>query len=355
MSSQKQSGLTNRRKRRKKEIWLIYNACPGGGQKESGREADERISEAAVEDELRPAAAALEELGFSPEIYALSSILDIAVRISGAEKPKLIVNLAEGFRGMSSKEMNVAALFELLDIPYTGNSAKTLAVAQDKILTKRLLVSAGIPTPRWTVFAGGEFPDTRDFSYPLIAKPSREDASLGIYSDGVFSDSAGIQKAALDLVKRYRQPVLIEEFIEGREITAALLENGQETAVLPLSEILFDSLPEGSPRIAGYEAKWHGGSLWDRGTPVVCPAAVEEGLKLRIEKTAMEVFALLWGKDYGRVDFRVDPAGNPFVLEYNPNPDISLEGGFVRALRATGLEFRDFINILLRNNHYGAL
>ncbi|MDR1625584.1 MAG: D-alanine--D-alanine ligase [Spirochaetia bacterium] len=350
MSSQKQSGPANKRE---KEIWVIYNAWLRGGRAKSETGSDDRISEAAVEDELRPVAEGLEELGFSPEVYALSSILDLVMRISGTGKPKLIFNLAEGFRGAAAKEMNVAALFELLDIPYTGNPARTLAAAQDKILTKRLLVSAGIPTPRWKVFQGGEFPCLGDLSYPLIAKPAREDSSLGIRAGGVFSDLPGIRQAAQGIFGTYRQPVLIEEFIDGREIGAAILETEGRQAVLPLSEILFDGLPPGAPRITSYEAKWLADSVFYTGTPAVCPAAVEAGLKARIEKTAVEVFALLGGKDYGRVDFRVDPAGNPFVLEYNPNPDISPAGGFARSLAAAGIGFRDFLDILVRNNRHG--
>jgi D-alanine-D-alanine ligase len=348
MNSQKQSVPANKRE---KEIWIIYNAWLHSGQEKSS--TDGWLAEAAVEDEVGPVAGALEELGFSPEIYALSSILDFTARMSGAGKPSLIFNLAEGFRSVSAREMNVAALFELLDIPYTGNSAKTLAAAQDKILTKRVLLSEGIPTPRWTVFQGGEFSDAGGLSYPLIAKPSCEDASLGISAGGVFSDFDALEKAAHGIFETYKQPVLIEEFIDGREINAALLENAGKLEVLPLSEILFDGLPEGSPRITGYEAKWQEGSVWYTGTPAVCPAAVDAGLKSRIEKIAAKVFTLLGGKDYGRVDFRVDSAGNPFVLEYNPNPDISPKGGFARCLRAAGLEFRDFVSILLRNNRYG--
>jgi D-alanine-D-alanine ligase len=352
MNFQKPSAPINKRG---KGIWIVYNAWLRGGQERNAKDSGGRIAEAAVEDEVCLVAEALEELGFCPEIYALSSILDMVVRMGGGKKPQLIFNLAEGFRSAASREMNVAALFELLDIPYTGNSAKTLAAAQDKILTKRLLVSAGIPTPRWAVFEGGEFPGVEELSRPLIVKPACEDASLGIEAEGVFSELSGMREAAHKLFETYRQPVLIEEFIDGREIGAALLENEGKAAVLPLSEILFDALPEGSPGIISYEAKWHEDSVWYRGTPPVCPAAVDAGLKARIEESAAEVFALLGGKDYGRVDFRVDRAGNPFVLEYNPNPDISPTSGFVRSLRAAGLEFRDFLRILLRNNHYGAM
>ncbi|MDR3200080.1 MAG: ATP-grasp domain-containing protein [Spirochaetales bacterium] len=327
-------------------IWIVYNAW---------RRTLPCRAEAAIEDEVCPVERALEELGHSPRVYAISSVLDFAVRMDGEEKPELIFNLAEGFRGAADREMNVAALFELLDLPYTGNPAKTLALAQDKILTKRLFASAGIPTPAWTVYDGQGTPEAAGLAFPLIAKPSREDASMGICAGGVFDTDEKLEKAVRDMFETYRQPILIEEFIDGREINSAILESEGAARTLPLSEILFDGLPAGSPRITGYEAKWNEDSVFYTGTPAVCPANVETLLREKIENLSLAVFSLLGGKDYGRVDFRVDPSGNPYVLEYNPNPDISPEGGFARALAAEDFAFRDFVRILLRNNGFGEI
>jgi D-alanine-D-alanine ligase len=327
------------------DIWVLYNAWQRRGEAA-------RADEAGVDEEALCAVRALGELGRRPEVYAFASVADLAVRTSGAQRPRLVVNLAEGFRGNSGREMHVAALLELLEIPYTGNSAKTLAVAQDKVLTKRLLASAGIPTPGWTVFAGGEAPETGGLAFPLIAKPSREDASLGISPAGVFSSPVELREAARELFAEYRQPILIEEFIDGREINAAILENEGKPFALPFSEILFDGLPAGSPRITSYEAKWNEKSPWYTGTPALCPAPLDGMMSAELEKTALAVFALLEGKDYGRVDFRLDSAGKPWALEYNPNPDISPGGGFARSLAAGGFSPADFMRILLRNNHY---
>jgi D-alanine-D-alanine ligase len=168
----------------------------------------------------------------------------------------------------------------------------------------------------------------------------------------VFFSCEELGKAVRELFAEYRQPVLVEEFIDGREINAAVLENEGEPFVLPLSEILFDGLPAGSPRITSYEAKWNEKSLWYTGTPAVCPALLEGTARAKLEQIALGVFRLLEGKDYGRVDFRLDAAGNPWVLEYNPNPDISPGGGFARCLAAGGFSFADFMRILLRNNRY---
>ena len=329
------------------DIWVLYNAW----RKQDGYTP---ADEAAVEDQLRLAIEALRALCISPKVYAIASVADLAVRVNGPERPRLVLNFAEAFHGDARKEMHVAALLELLDLPHTGNSAKTLALAQDKALTKRLLEQAGIATPKWAVFEGADFPDTNGLRPPLIAKPAREDASLGISRESVCARPGEIEAAARKLFAAFRQPILIEEYIAGREINAALLQKGGALEVLPFSEILFDGLPDGSPKITSYAAKWNADSAEYTGTPAVCPAAVEPGLKTRLEQTARAVFALLEGKDYGRVDFRVDSAGNPWVLEYNPNPDISSVSGFVRSLRAGGLDFAGFIRVLLENNRYYA-
>jgi D-alanine-D-alanine ligase len=327
-------------------IWIVFNAWS-----KNPTEPDDTdwISEAAVEDELSPVAEAVETFGYRPLVYPLFSVPDAVIRLCGPEKPELIFNLAEGFQGKARLEMSVAALYELCGIPYTGNSAHTLALAQDKILSKRLFQSEGIPTPPWKIYEG-TLPDLSGFDFPLIAKPSREDASLGIGADGVYTDRAGLEAGLLRLYRKYKQPILIETYIDGREFNASILETRGKVEVLPLSEILFDGVEPGKPKITSYEAKWHTDSPLYHGTPAKCPALIDPKLRMKMEDLGVRTFELLGGKDYGRVDFRVDSEGNPYVLEYNPNPDISLEGGFVRSLRASGRTYNDFIAILMGNN-----
>jgi D-alanine-D-alanine ligase len=186
--------------------------------------------------------------------------------------------------------------------------------------------------------------------YPAIAKPSREDASLGIGANGVFKDRSELKAGIYNLHKVYGQPILIEEFIDGREFNLSLLQMGNRIEVLPISEICFDDLPPDAPRITSYDAKWLVDSPSFIGTPSVCPAELEEDTAEKLRGIARKVFSLLGGKDYGRVDFRLDASNRPFVLEYNPNPDISPESGFIRSLTASGRSYDDFLRSLLKNN-----
>jgi D-alanine-D-alanine ligase len=327
-------------------IWIVFNAW---SQKPSEPDDTDWISEAAVEDEVSPVAGAIEARGYKPLVYPLFSVPDAVIRLCGPEKPELIFNLAEGFQGKARLEMSVAALYELCDIPYTGNSARTLAIAQNKALSKRLFETEGIPTPSWRLYEG-ILPDLSGMEFPLIAKPSREDASLGIGADGVYKERAGLEAGLVRLYRKYKQPILIESYIDGREFNASILENRGKPEILPLSEITFEGVEPGKPKITSYEAKWHTDSPLYHATPAECPASAGPELRERIEDLALRTFKLLGGKDYGRVDLRVDGKGNPYVLEYNPNPDISLNGGFVRSLTASGRTYDDFIAILLENN-----
>ncbi|NJL73440.1 MAG: hypothetical protein HC888_18895 [Candidatus Competibacteraceae bacterium] len=185
--------------------------------------------------------------------------------------------------------------------------------------------------------------------WPLIAKPSREDASLGISSDAVCHDLAGLQATVERLHGKYRQPILIERFLDGREFNAAILEVRGRPEVLPISEILFTEAATGGPRLTSYEAKWIEDSAAYRATPPVCPADLDDETRLAIGQTALRVFRLLGGRDYGRVDLRLDGEGRPRVLEYNPNPDISPDAGYCRSLTAAGWSYSRFVEQLLEN------
>ncbi len=323
----------------KLNILIAYNE-----PEDRNRDTLDYLSEAAVKDEADSVYQALLEAGHSPSLLGVSTLQQVVNHIA-AVQPDVIFNLCEGFQGKTHFEMFVAGLWELLEIPYTGNSPLTLGLAQDKVLAKRLFEAGTIPTPRFEVYT--EPPKQTLLTFPLIAKPSREDASLGIlHGEAVVNNFEKLNHRVAELISKYHQPILVEEFISGREFNISLLGN-KPPRVVAISEISFAELDATTPHITSYEAKWLTEHSLYRKTPAICPASVDHELQSRLEQVALEVYRVLGGRDYGRVDTRVDAEGNIFVLEYNPNPDISPEAGFVRALTAAGITYREFVEFLI--------
>lgn len=307
-------------------------------------EAGDRISEEGAEVEARAVAEALKELGHTPVLLPLDAdvvnFLD-ALRTAG---PDLVFNLCEGFWGDSRKEMHVAALFDLLGIPYTGAPPLVLGLTQDKVRTKDVLVHHGLPTPRYILVGMGEqLPNTRDLAYPLFVKPRFEDASLGITQESIVEDETALKQRIQYIHDTYRQGALVEEFIEGREINAAVLGNSPfET--LPLSEICFR--PGLVRPIVSYAGKWLEGSAEYTLTEPVCPAPLKNTEESLIKDAALHAYKILDCRDYARVDIRLR-GDVPYILEVNANPDISPGAGLARAARAGGLAYPKLIDRIL--------
>lgn len=304
------------------------------------------ISEAAVKDEANSVLKTIREMGHISSFLPVNDIGRNLRRINGFA-PDLIFNLCEGFRGEAKYEMNIAGLWELLGISYTGNRAFTLGLAQNKFLSKMIFREAGIPTPDYQVFT--EIPKTVKLKFPLIVKPVAEDASLGINPDSVVKNLKELRRKVSELLKKYRQPVLVEEYIHGREFNVSILGNNSPD-ILPISEIIFSDIGKEFPHIVSYEAKWFVEHPLYRKTPAMCPAKIARSLENKIKNAALKVYQVMMGRDYGRVDIRVDGNENIFVLEYNPNPDISPDAGFIKSLKAAGMDYNDFIKILIDEN-----
>ncbi|HPC35879.1 MAG TPA: D-alanine--D-alanine ligase [Candidatus Marinimicrobia bacterium] len=302
------------------------------------------ISEIAVKDEAEAVYTALDNFGYVVEMLPIFDI-DEALRKIDSFQPDVIFNLCEGWQSRTDQEMNVAGLWEMLDLPYTGNSPLTLGLAQNKILSKNIFRAAGIPTPDFCVFES--VPDVCDLEFPLIAKPSREDGSVGITQNSVVNNLIDLKSVVEYLLVKYKQPILVEKYIAGREFNVSILGN-DNPQVLPPSEINFEQVTEEYFPITSYEAKWLSNHPIYKMTPPVCPASIGTELAEKLANLTLAVYHALRGRDYGRVDIRMDASGDLFVLEYNPNPDISLEAGFVRALKAADISYEYFIDFLVK-------
>ncbi|MGB8952659.1 MAG: ATP-grasp domain-containing protein [Candidatus Aminicenantales bacterium] len=328
-------------KKRNLLIGIAFNAYDPVIGKPVERESDESIEQTA-----REVLEAVTELGYSAFVIPLQkSFMNFLqrIRVSNAD---VVINLCEAFLGRAELEANVAAALELLDVPFTGNGSHTLAICQNKFKTKAILSSWGLPTAPGQLITS---PDQKiELPFPLIVKPNSGDASEGIHPDSVVQNEESLQKQVQNILKYFQQPALVEAFIDGREFNVAVIEN-HEPRALPVSEIEFREMPKGVPHICSYEAKWFEDHVLYKATPPVCPAKIDDSLRDRLQETALSVFQVMGCQDYARVDFRMAKDGQISILEVNPNPDISLNAGYARALKASGKEYKMFWEQMVAN------
>ncbi len=278
-------------------------------------------------------------------------------------KADVVFNLFEGVPDKGESEPCVASMLEWLDMPFTGSSACVLSLARDKPLTKLVLRGAGLPTPDFLTVETANDPRLRQgperLHWPLIVKPADHDASVGIEQASVVTTPAQLERQVKSVLARFDGRVLVEEYVAGRELTVGVIETRQEIAAehgvrhasfwrlaLPVSEFEFEPTEDRWP-IVTYDSKWSVASSEFTLTPYREIADVPAALSERLRTLAMQAFGVLGLRDYGRIDFRLDSDGQPFILEANPNPDISPTAGLAGVLRGVGFTFRDFVDGLV--------
>ncbi|MFH0870451.1 MAG: ATP-grasp domain-containing protein [archaeon] len=299
----------------------------------------EKLADNEIIDTVAAVKKALERAGHSAEFIRVN----ISEFHTFRKRFDFIFNLAEGIDGDITAEPMIAAELKKAGMGFTGSDEDALTSCLDKLKTKEMLLKNHIPTPEFQLFKSVKEKRKPSLTFPLIVKPVHEDASIGINSSSVVHDDSQLMAKVSEILGLYKQPALVEEFIDGREINAALLGNGDKVQVLPLSEIIFD-FPEGVPRIVSFEAKWIEDSMQYKKTTGKCPAELPENMKEKIISSAKRAFAIMGCKDYARVDFRIK-GEDVFIIEVNPNPCINPEGaGFIRSAKAAGYSYDDLIN-----------
>jgi D-alanine-D-alanine ligase len=275
------------------------------------------------------------------DVTTLGVSRDPGVLLEGLRdiRPDVVFNLFEGLADFGDTEAHVAGLLEWLEIPYTGCPYQTLCMARSKHLTKHLLAGAGLPTAKFFVVEDVPVEDC-PLGWPVIVKPATQDASVGVDQGSVVTNLDRLNDRIAYLLDNYGPPVLIEEFIRGREFSVGLVET-PDLRALPVSEILFiDKDPDFWP-IVTYEAKWKPGTRDYEATPPKYPARVSPRLRGKLEELARQAFRLLGCRDYARVDFRVR-GSKPYILEVNPNPDFSPTAGLSGGLESAGISHAQF-------------
>ncbi|HEX2779953.1 MAG TPA: ATP-grasp domain-containing protein [Gemmatimonadaceae bacterium] len=293
---------------------------------------------------------ALRAAGHEPVRAMVADDIDPLISTLRRESPDLVFNMAESFGGKSALESNVAALLNLLGLRYTGSSPSGLMLAGDKALTKMVLGFHGIKTPQFATAYRGALEWAGDLSFPVIVKPPQEDASLGITAKSVVRDLKGLMQAMDDLQKEFKQPSLVEQFIEGREFYVGVLGNESPTP-LPVIELDFSKFPADKPKIASWQAKWGddgaGSGEEFAGTESIFPTNLDPALAEQMQKVAVDAFEALRLRDYARIDLRVTAAGEIFVIEVNPNCYLERQSEFARAAEKGGFPYQVLVERLV--------
>lgn len=291
---------------------------------------------------------ALARLGHEVEPVEVDNRVEPLVSALGRSRPDLIINIAESFGGKSAMESNIAALLNLMGLRYTGSSPSGLILAGDKILAKKVLTFHGIRTPRFATVYRGALDWVEELHFPVIVKPPQEDASVGLTSASVVRDLKQLLEQMDALQAEFEQPVLVEEFIEGREFYVGVIGNANAHG-LPVIELDFSKFPSDRPRMASWEAKWgndEGGGSEFEGTTSIFPDLPED-LTERLQTLAVDAFHALRLRDYARIDLRMNDAGEIFVIEVNPNCYLERESEFAQAAARGGMDYDALIGRLV--------
>lgn len=285
--------------------------------------------------------AALQRLGYDSEILRLGLDLSALAPLAAAD-PGLVFNLVEALEGDAALAQLAPAALDHFGLPYTGSGLAAHHLTLSKTAAKRLLASAALPTPRWSPDGSGFAPGEL-----AIVKSDSEHASLGLDAASVVP-AAEARREIADRERRFGGRFFAEAFVEGREFNLSVLEGAEGPRVLPVAEILFLDFPADRPRIVDYEAKWETGSAAYANTPRSFDfVAGDRALIAELRELALAAWRLFGLAGYARVDFRVDAAGRPTILEVNLNPCLAPDAGFAAAAARAGLDYDAVISSIV--------
>jgi len=258
-------------------------------------------------------------------------------------RPDFCFNVCEGFGG-ESREAHMPALLEMLGLPYSGPTPLAAAVTQDKPTTKRLLTSVDLPTPPFEVFDCPIAARNCSLAFPLFVKPTHEGTGMGVRSDSIVRCPNELSGQVERIVRQYRQPALVESFIEGRELTCGVVGNNGDLHVMPILEVDFGGYPGD---LAPVYSSVHKNDL-DHLFRYQCPARLPAAIAAEIERLTRATFAVTCCRDYGRVDFRLTPDGHLFILEINGLPGITPRSDMTMMAKAEGRSHAQLVADVLK-------
>jgi D-alanine-D-alanine ligase len=306
-------------------------------------EQDTLLQAAAVEATLRELGHESSRGVFLPDPSALEALI-------ARECPDIVFNLVETVWGRGIYGPLAPSMLAQMGVPFTGCGAASIAACGDKVLAKRLLKGAGLPTPDWS-----EAPHWRGIGKGLwIVKSVSEDASLGLDDGSVVSGRKAVALRAQESAAHHGGHWFAERYIEGREFNVALIERSGEPCILPIGEMMFEQWDENRPRIIGYAAKWDEAAPEYHGTTRVFDwRESEPDLNETLVRLSKECWNLFGLTGYARVDFRVDERGQPFILEINPNPCLEPNAGVAASCEQAGIGYATLIDDIVRAAFHG--
>lgn len=260
------------------------------------------------------------------------------------ESVDLVFNISEGLGNYRSREAQVPSVLEMLDIPYTGSDPQCLAICLDKPLTKELVTAAGILTPRWQAIANvNELAGMSwdKFPFPAFVKPAYEGSSKGIRLNSRVKDPDELARIVSRIIEEYRQPALVEEFIEGDEVTVGVIGNASPEIVGVMRVLTRDGK---APIAYSLEVKRE----WESLVEYECPARLEKKILERVREASLKAFRVLGCRDVSRIDFRITPEGEPYFLEVNPLPGLNSHSSDLPIMaRKMGISYQSLISSIL--------
>jgi D-alanine-D-alanine ligase len=266
----------------------------------------------------------------------------------------IVLNMAEAFGGTNTNETLVPAMLEALDLPFTGASSHNMHLTLDKEKTKLVVKGYGIPVPAHQIFRSRTEKLESGLTFPLIVKPVREEASVGIHFNSVVTTRKSLYRKVAYTLQKYRQPAIVEEFIKGREISVGIIGNSPDLTVFPPLEFLFADADSELEQIRSYEYKWGG-----RKEQMV-QANLSDDVIARLVEHTRTAYVATECRDYARMDYRLDDKGNIYLLEVNYNPGIGpnthgLNNTLTMMASFTGMTFEDLVEqiIMIAAKRYG--
>ena len=288
---------------------------------------------------------ALETDGFDTELFEADKNLPVRLL---EKMPDVVFNVAEGLAGRG-REAQVPAILNFLGIPFTGSDETTMCIAMDKALCKRLAASHGVSTPSYSLFKSGDSLPEGNLTFPVIVKPNTEGSSKGISNYSIVNDEDSLRRLLGEKINVYKQDMLLEEYISGREFTVGILGNGNDIKVFSPMEIIFNDI---NHSIYSYDVKRN----FKQHVRYRCPPDIRDALMEEIENTAKKIYCFLECRDMARIDFRLSAEGQLYFIELNPLPGLAPEYSDFPMLAAfCGMEYSVLICNILKCalNRYG--